>query len=386
MRRVVLLLMMLFLLGTAWWAYPVLQPLLHYGALPRKLERPLTVLLLGVAPEYKYYHQRAPENFRGLSDTNLLVRFDPTAKRIVVLAIPRDVYVRIPGYGWYIINHANKFGGPELAKQVVSELTGVGVDAYLAVSVDAIRKGVDALGGITVCVDKAMKYKDNAAKLDINLEPGCQHLDGVQAEGYLRFRHDALGDIGRVQRQQGFFHALKQQLLSPGGLLRLPRAIASVEPHVQTDLTREQMASLLVFTLQQPELISLLLPGRFGRGWEVDRPRLEQLIQRYFTDVVVATNASLEDLQGRGVVLLYAAAQEAVALEVRDKLRQLGLRVLLRELENAPPRSEVLANGASELAEALGIALGLPWRISGEAALYTDLTVRIGADYSGQNQ
>jgi len=382
----VLLLVLLFLLGAAWWAYPVLQPLLHYGALPRKLERPLTVLLLGVAPEYKYYHQRAPENFRGLSDTNLLVRFDPNAKRIVVLAIPRDVYVRIPGYGWYIINHANKFGGPELAKQVVSELTGVGVDAYLAVSVEAIRKGVDALGGITLCVEKAMKYKDNAAKLDINLEPGCQHLDGVQAEGYLRFRQDALGDIGRVQRQQSFFHALRQQLLSPGGLLRLPRAIASVEPHVQTDLTREQIAGLIVFALQQPELVSLLLPGRFGRGWEVDRPGLERLVQRYFTDAVVAANASLEDLQGRGVALLYAAGQEAVALEVRDKLRRLGLRVLLREVESAPPRSEVLANGASELAEALGIALGLPWRISGEAALYTDLTVRIGADYSGQNQ
>jgi len=381
-----LLLVLLFLLGAAWWAYPVLQPLLHYGALPRKLERPLTVLLLGVAPEYKYYHQRAPENFRGLSDTNLLVRFDPKAKRIVVLAIPRDVYVRIPGYGWYIINHANKFGGPELAKQVVSELTGVGVDAYLAVSVEAIRKGVDALGGITLCVEKAMKYKDNAAKLDINLEPGCQHLDGVQAEGYLRFRQDALGDIGRVQRQQSFFHALRQQLLSPGGLLRLPRAIASVEPHVQTDLTREQIAGLIVFALQQPELVSLLLPGRFGRGWEVDRPGLERLVQRYFTDAVVAANASLEDLQGRGVALLYAAGQEAVALEVRDKLRRLGLRVLLREVESAPPRSEVLANGASELAEALGIALGLPWRISGEAALYTDLTVRIGADYSGQNQ
>jgi LCP family protein required for cell wall assembly len=388
MRRIVPLLILALLIGAAWWAYPLLQPLLRYGTLPRNLERPLTVLLLGVAPEYKYYHQRAAENFRGLSDVNLLVRFDPNTKRIVVLSIPRDVYVRIPGYGWYIINHANKFGGPELAKQVVSDLTGVEIDAYLAVSVEAIRNGVDALGGVTVCVEKPMKYKDTAAKLDIDLEPGCQHLSGAQAEGYLRFRHDALGDIGRIQRQQNFFHALKQQILSPGGLLRIPQAIASVEQNIRTDLTREQIASLMGFAMQQPQLVSLLMPGQFGQGWEVDRAQLKMLVERYFSDTSVIAKATLEDLRGREAVVLYAAPQEAAAIEMRGRLRELGLRVLLREVQSVPPRSEVLANGASELAEALGIALGLPWRISGEAALYTDLTVRIGADFApnGQSQ
>lgn len=385
MRRVVLFLVLLLLAAAAWWAYPLLQPLLRYGTLPRNLDRPLNLLVLGVAPEYRYYHQRAPENFRGLSDVNLLVRFDPTAKRIVVLSIPRDVYVRIPGYGWYIINHANKFGGPDLAKQVVSSLTGVEIDAYLAVSVEAIRNGVDALGGITVCVEKAMQYRDEAAKLDINLEPGCQQLNGVQAEGYLRFRHDALGDIGRIQRQQNFFHALKQQVLTPSGLLRLPQAIASVEQNIRTDLTRTQIASLMGFAIQQPQLVSFLAPGRFGQGWEVDRAELQKLVQRYFADAPEATKASLEDLRGREAVVLYAAPQESAAIEMRGKLRGLGLRVLLREIETTPPHSEVLTNGEAELAEVLGGAIGLPARVSGEAALYADLTVRIGADLVNPN-
>jgi len=378
MRRVVLLSLIL-LAGVAWWAYPLLQPLLRYGAIPRNLDRPLTVLVLGVAPEYKYHHQRAPENFRGLSDVNLLVRFDPAAKRIVVLSIPRDVYVRIPGYGWHIINHANKFGGPDLAKQAVSDLTGVAIDAYLAVSVEAIRNGVDALGGVTVCVEKPMQYKDTAAKLEIDLKPGCQHLSGVQAEGYLRFRNDAMGDIGRIQRQQNFFHALKQQILSPSGLLRIPQAIASVEQNIRTDLTREQIASLVGFAMQQPQMVSFLMPGRFGYGWEVNRGELEKLVQRYFANLP-GPRATLEDLRGQEVVVLYAAPQEAAAIETRRKLRALGLRVLLREVETAPLRSEVLTNGAAELAEVLGEAVGLPSRISGEAALYADLTVRIGAD------
>lgn len=385
MRRVVFFLVLLLLAVAAWWAYPLLQPLLRYGTLPRNLDRPLNLLVLGVAPEYKYYHQRAPENFRGLSDVNLLVRFDPTAKRIVVLSIPRDVYVRIPGYGWYIINHANKFGGPDLAKQVVSSLTGVEIDAYLAVSVEAIRNGVDALGGITVCVEKAMRYRDEAAKLDINLEPGCQQLNGVQAEGYLRFRHDALGDIGRIQRQQNFFHALKQQVITPSGLLRLPQAIASVEQNIRTDLTRTQIASLMGFAIQQPQLVSFLTPGRFGQGWEVDRAELQKLVQRYFADAPEATKASLEDLRGREAVVLYAAPQESAAIEMRGKLRGLGLRVLLREIETTPPHSEVLTNGEAELAEVLGGAIGLPARVSGEASLYADLTVRIGADWVNSN-
>ncbi|RIH81938.1 Regulatory protein MsrR [Meiothermus luteus] len=382
MRRFLLWGLLLALVGVGWWTYPLLQPLLRYGALPRKLNEPLNLLVLGVAPEYKYYHQRAPENFRGLSDVNLLVRFDPKAHRISVLSIPRDVYVQIPGYGRYIINHANKFGGPELAKEVVENLTGVSIDAYLAVSVDAIRSGVDALGGLEVCVEKAMHYRDTAAKLEINLEPGCQRLNGAQAEGYLRFRHDPLGDIGRIQRQQNFFNALKQQLLSPAGLLRLPQALAQVEPHVRTDLTREEIGALLGFLATQPELVSLLTPGQFGQGWEVDQAGLRRLMDRYFSDLPPSSEARPEDLRGRLVVVLYTAPQEAQAIGLRDRLRELGLRVLLREVEGPPPKSEVLTNGEAGLAQALGEALGLPYRISGEAALYGDLTVRLGPDLS----
>jgi LCP family protein required for cell wall assembly len=316
---------------------------------------------------------------------NLLVRFDPATKHISVLSIPRDVFVRIPGYGWHLINQANKFGGPDLARQVVSNLTGVEIDGYVAVSVEAIRNGVDALGGITVCVEKPMQYKDTAAKLDINLQPGCQHLGGTQAEGYLRFRHDALGDIGRIQRQQTFFNALQQQILTPVGLWRIPQAIASVEQNIRTDLTRDQIASLLGFAAQQPQLVSLLTPGQFGQGWEVNRAELNKLVQRFFGDAPTVAQATHGDLRGQQAVVLYAAPQEAAAIEMRRKLRELGLRVLLREMESAPPRSEVISNGAAELAQVLGEAIGMPSRVSGESVLYADLTVRIGTDFVGSN-
>lgn len=241
MRRYLLLLLGLLLLGLVFWAYPLVGPLVRQGAPPNPagLSTPLTLLVYGSSPEYLGYHKRAPERFRGLADTILLVRLDPVANRVVVLSIPRDVWVDLPGYGWHKVNAASPLGGPALMKEAVARITGVQADRYLVVSTEALRRGVDALGGVRVCVEKPMRYRDTAAGLDINLEPGCQVLDGKKAEGYLRFRKDALGDIGRIQRQQAFFHALKEQVLSPSGLLRLPRAVAAVEPYFQTDLTRE---------------------------------------------------------------------------------------------------------------------------------------------------
>ena len=373
------MLILLLLAGIGWWAYPLLQPLIKYGTLPRNLSKPLTVLVMGIAPEYKYYHQRAPEELKGLSDVNLLVRFDPLTKRVVVLSVPRDTYVPIPGYGTYIINHANKFGGPQLAKTVFTNLTGVPIDAYVSLSVEAIRAGVDALGGINVCVEKPMRYTDTAAKLDINLKAGCQHLTGAQAEQYLRFRHDALGDIGRIQRQQTFFQALKTQVLTPSGLVHLPQAIAAVEQNIRTDLTRDQIASLLGFAASQPQMVSLLTPGEFGQGWEVNQRELRGLVARYFANAAPTTQTV--SLQGKTAAVVYATPQEAGAIAIRKKLRSLGMRVVLREAESAPPQSEVISNGEAELAQSAAEAVNLPWRISGESVLYTDITVRLGSDY-----
>lgn len=380
MRRLFLGLFLLFIGALAFWAYPLLGPAVRQGALPSRegLRAPLTLLVYGSSPEYSGYHQRAPERFRGLADTILLVRLDPVANRVVVLSIPRDVWVNLPGYGWYKVNAASPLGGPELMKEAVARITGVQADRYLVVSTEALRRGVDALGGVRVCVEKPMRYRDTAAGLDINLEPGCQVLDGKKAEGYLRFRKDALGDIGRIQRQQAFFHALKEQVLSPSGLLRLPRAVAAVEPYFQTDLTREDRGAILGFATKQPELVSLLLPGRFGGGgWAVDRQALDELLSTYFAGEGVA---EAPEVAGKLVALVYGPGQEALAEKARERLHALGLRVILRPVDLRPVRTEVLENGPGVLAKALGEALGVPYRISGEAVLGADLTLRLGEE------
>ncbi len=355
---------------------------MRHGALPAPegLKAPLTLLVYGSSPEYVGYHKRAPERFRGLADTILLVRLDPRANRVVVLSVPRDVWVNLPGYGWHKVNAASPLGGPELMKEAVARVVGVRPECYVVVSLEALQALVDALGGVRVCVEKPMRYRDTAAGLEIDLKPGCQVLSGKEAEGYLRFRQDALGDIGRIQRQQAFFHALKERLLSPSGLLRLPRAVAAVEPYVRTDLTREEKGALLGFALRRPELVSLLLPGWFGNGgWAVDQKALKTLMDRYFLGEGAWEAVSLKGLR---VALVYGPGQEALAQKAEERLAALGLKVLRHPIALPPGRTEVLENGPGLVAKALGEALGVPYRISGEAVLGADLTLRLGEDFS----
>jgi len=379
-RRLFLGLFLLFTAALGLWAYPLLGPAVRQGAFPSRegLRAPLTLLVYGSSPEYSGYHRRAPERFRGLADAILLVRLDPQANWVVVLSIPRDTWVHLPGYGWHKVNAASPLGGPELMKEAVARITGVRPERYVVVSLEALRALVDALGGVRVCVERPMRYRDTAAGLSIDLEPGCQVLKGEEAEGYLRFRKDALGDIGRIQRQQAFFHALKEQLLSPAGLLRLPRAVAAVEPYVETDLTREERGALLGFAMRRPGLVSLLLPGRFGGGWEVDRDALRALLAAYFGEGAPKEEAALG---GRVVALVYGPGQEALVAKAEARLAALGLKTLRHPVDLPPSRTEVLENGPGLLAQALGKALGAPHRVSGEAVLGADLTLRLGRDF-----
>ncbi len=356
------------------WLAPLWGPLLRHGAWPHPwgLKAPLHLLAYGVSPEYLGHHRKAPEGFRGLADAILLVRFDPKGQ-VVVLSIPRDVEVFLPGHGLHKINAANPLGGPGLLKEAVEGLLGLPVHRYLALSLEGLRAGVEALGGVRVCLDRPLFYRDQAAGLLIDLPAGCQVLDGRGAEGYLRFRKDALGDIGRIQRQQAFFQALKAKLLTPEGLWRLPRAVGAVAPHLRTDLTQEERGALLGFLLRRPRLVTLLLPGRFGGGWRVDGEAWAALKAVHFEGQPLPRVS----LAGRTVALAYGPGEETSLQRAEEALRALGLRVVPWPLPAPPARTEVLENGPGALAQALGEALGLPYRVSGEALLGADLTLRL---------
>lgn len=246
-------------------------------ALPA-LNRPVNILLLGTkvltsdVPELQDSAQRLGyhalvNSFDGLSDTMLLLRFDPISKKLTLLSIPRDTRANVPGLGMVKMNEANAEGGPALAAQATSDLlNGIPIDRYVRVNVQAIEKLIDALGGVEVYVPQDMKYQDDSQHLYINLKAGQQQLDGDKAMQFLRFRYDEKGDIGRIQRQQMLMRAVVEQSLHPKTLGRLPKILSVVRSHLDTNLSVEELFALVNFASQteRSDVQMVMLPGNFS--------------------------------------------------------------------------------------------------------------------------
>lgn len=252
---------------------------------PGGMSQPTTILLLGVDIVYAGTRRGIkpdPSSFNGRSDTIMLARFDPIRNQFMVLSIPRDTTVDVPGHGRQKVNGANAIGGESLACETVSRLTGVDVDHYVVLNVHGLVELVDKLGGITVNIPKRMHYRDRAARLNIDLQPGSHVLTGEEAMGFVRFRHDALGDIGRVQRQEIFMHAVLDKALNPQSWAKMPELIKIAESHVKTDMNPAQIMQIASFARAVPKdhQHMIMLPGNFSGsgGWTVDEAGLRRVV------------------------------------------------------------------------------------------------------------
>jgi len=183
----------------------------------------------------------------GRSDTAFVVTIDTSAKKITMLSIPRDTRVKIEGHGWDKMNHAYAFGGSKLSKSTVENLLGIPLDYTVVMNFQGFVRMIDALGGVTIDVEKRMFYSDpydDNGGLFIDLYPGVQKLNGKTAMEYVRYR-DEEGDIGRVARQQKFLKALLQEISKPQIITKLPELIKEFAAAVKTDMPTKEMVKLI---------------------------------------------------------------------------------------------------------------------------------------------
>ena len=181
---------------------------------------------------------RAKNGKGGRSDTIILVHVDPTNDFLSMLSIPRDLRVRIPGHGYNKINAAYAFGGPALVIRTVQSALGVDLDHYAETDFGGFKAIADALGGVYVDVDRT--YDDGK----VQLPPGYQLLDGQNALRFCRTRHDRNIDFGRMQRQQRFISAVREQAMGWDLAFKLPSLISSVFGNVDTDLSANEILKL----------------------------------------------------------------------------------------------------------------------------------------------
>jgi LCP family protein required for cell wall assembly len=150
------------------------------------------------------------------TDTIMLVHVSESGGKPVMVSLPRDSYVPIPGHNSNKINAAYSIGGPKLLTATVENVTGIHIDGYVEIGLGGFASVVDSVGGVYLCVPRNMKDP----KAGIDLKKGCQTLGGADALGYVRSRYeDPLGDIGRAARQRQFLGALMKQAATPATVL-----------------------------------------------------------------------------------------------------------------------------------------------------------------------
>jgi polyisoprenyl-teichoic acid--peptidoglycan teichoic acid transferase len=386
-----------------------------------QLTRPVNIMVLGMkvltsdvdtpqAEIEKDGYEALVNTLDGLSDTMLMVRFDPQQQRLVVLSLPRDTRTWVEGQGLTKLNEANYYGGPALAAKATSELlSNIAIDRYIRINVQGVEKLIDALGGVKIFVPQEMKYVDESQHLYINLKQGEQRLNGAQALQFLRFRHDDLGDIGRVQRQQMMMRSLMEQALNPATLARIPQILSVIQANIDTNLTVEELIALAGFAAQggtgadgqvaRPQTQMLMVPGDFSRGeeyeasyWLPDQGKLDAIVAEYF------------GAEPRTAASGYAApyqnpereTAETMRVAIQDSTGKLDAAGLLERLSEAGygggfvdrPWGEPLAvteiiaqQGDDATAKAIQQILGFgEVRVESTGNLESSITIRVGKD------
>ena len=200
----------------------------------------------------------------GNTDTIIVATVDLERKAVYALSIPRDTRAEIPGYRTFKVNAAYAWGGLETARQTVQNLLGTSIDRVILVRLDGFKRIVDLLGGIEIDVEKDMHYVDRKQKLYIHLKKGYRLLDGEKAAQYVRFRHDPLGDLGRIQRQQKFLKALATRMFRWQEIDKLPELTRQVMEQIETDMTTREVLHLARFGKDLPpeRIVMGVLPGQ----------------------------------------------------------------------------------------------------------------------------
>ena len=210
------------------------------------------ILLLG--------SDRRPDTPNWRTDVLMILSIDQATNRVGVISLPRDIYIdNIPGHRPNKINVVDYVGeqdepnggGPALLGSIIEAKMGVPIHHYVRFNFEALKKLVDAMGGIDVDVDCPL-YDPNRydqGGLPLALEPGVHRLNGGEALTYVRSRYVG-GDLDRTRRQQRFAWAVRNQIQQEDLLPRIPAMYTAIADSVQTDMSLMEAVGLVRFALK----------------------------------------------------------------------------------------------------------------------------------------
>jgi len=307
-------------------------------------KEPVNILLIGL--DYR------PGEQDSRADTQIIVHIDPAAKSAALVAIPRDLWVPIPGFGEDRINAAFQDGetnsdkvpgaGPGLAMATIEDNFGVPIQYYAQVDFTGFEKIIDTLGGVTIDVPRPLVDNEyplgNYGVTRIYIPAGLQHIDGRTALSYARSRH-ADSDLGRNSRQEQVLLALRQQGLNLNLITKLDDLAGQLTDAVKTNLNLQQIGSLAQLAkeiksenIQSVQISADMVTETFINGADVLQPNwalIRPTITQAFTDPRLAKEGARISVQNGTTV-------SGIARTVRDTLVAKGYNMAdLRSVDGA---------------------------------------------------
>ena len=243
--------------------------------LDRALPGSMNILLLGSdtrdladpADEKRFGDTRDVGGQR--ADVIIIARVEPKSHRGVLVSIPRDTLVRLPGHKGQVLINQSFEDGPQGVIDAIKSNFGVPIHHYAQIDFAGFRSMVDAIGGVRMYIpapsrDRPNDPKNRGTGLDIKTA-GCQTFDGEQALAWVRSRYfqyyeagkwrsDPTSDIGRISRQQDFIRRLMAQAVEKGALnpLRASRLADAAMANLTVDSTFDVKDGLRIVQAFRP--------------------------------------------------------------------------------------------------------------------------------------
>lgn len=266
------------------------------------------------------------------TDTIIIVNVDPRSKSINALSVPRDSKVYLPhNAGINKINAAHAIGGIDMTVETIENTLGIHIDKYIMIHDEAVKEIVNAMGGIDIYVEKPMHYNDYTGNLHINLAKGNHRLTGEEAAGYLRFRHDALGDIGRTQRQQWFIRGLIKELQNPSVITKIPELITLARKYIKTDMSVYEMSQYVIIAkqldLNNTEIA--MLPGAPNQKgyisyWILDPEKTQEVVNR----VIYREKLQIDETNHFSASIMHSSDRAEDARQLISAFKNIDIEVI----------------------------------------------------------
>jgi len=297
------------------------------------------------------------------SDTMILLSMDPLNNTASAVAIPRDMWVAVPGFGYYKVNTAHRFGelynipggGPALASQTVEEFLGVPVHFYMQIDFQAFVDFIDHIDGIKLTFDEPYTLDRRGKWNTVTLEPGTYVVGGEYALAYARDRKSEGDDFDRSGRQLEVILKIRERILEfnqlPNLVMNAPAIYEDLSTGIRTNMSLNQLIQLawkareipadnIQMAVIGPEHVSL---AKSPDGLDILRPipdKIRLLRDELFNAGGVLEPAAAGDLsslvaeEGARIRVLNASYQPDLAMTTAAWLEEMGFNVV--EEGNAP--------------------------------------------------